>query len=123
MQHDVFGTLLKQQREKRGFTEKEVAERAGLDPAHYCKLEKGLIRHPQLKTRNKLRSVLWPESGSGRQQEVGLAPDSLPLEEFLDKVREVLERGEAAGLRAKSVSMAEWVQWLHHAVLELQSHY
>lgn len=117
------GSVLREQREKRRLKQNKVADLAGLDPSYLCRVETGKIKTPRDKNLRKLRAVLWPEASEAKERDLRLVPNSLPLEEFLDKVAALLKLGQVAELRGEELPMADWLKWLHLALLELQDRY
>lgn len=54
----LFGEWLQAERDRRGWTQSELAQRAGLTPAAINQLESGKRRHPNKATSEKLATAL-----------------------------------------------------------------
>ncbi|MDP2936258.1 MAG: hypothetical protein Q8O86_07195, partial [Dehalococcoidia bacterium] len=87
------------------------------------RVEKGNIKRLGEKNRRRLTAVRWPDLKAMASAEPSAAPECISLEEFLNQVDRILRRGEAARVRERLLPIRDWVNWLHHAWLELEDRY
>lgn len=85
----VLGLRITRARVERGWTQKELAARSGIDPSYVNKLERGRIQSPSTEYVGKLAQVL------GATTDTLLHGDPGPDAAFYDAVRTALGTGKA----------------------------